>query len=223
MVHLCKRYFLLIFLLLVCSFWQQVKAQNFAQWENEITGLEKKAAADPVKKRSIVFTGSSSIRLWEGLPTYFPGKKIINHGFGGSQTDEVVHFADRLVTPYKPKQVVIYVGDNDLASGKSPEKVFSDFKQLFTRIRESRPKATITFISIKPSPSRKQYYAAIQKTNAYIKDFLENQKKAAFVDIYTPMLGQNGKPKPELFRPDSLHMTQAGYDIWAQVLKPYLR
>lgn len=223
MVHLCKGFFLLIFLLLVCSFWQQVKAQNFAQWENEITGLEKKAAADPVKKRSIVFTGSSSIRLWEGLPTYFPGKKIINHGFGGSQTDEVVHFADRLVTPYKPKQVVIYVGDNDLASGKSPEKVFADFRQLFTRIRESRPKATITFISIKPSPSRKQYYAAIQKTNAYIKDFLENQKKAAFVDIYTPMLGQNGKPKPELFRPDSLHMTQAGYDIWGQVLKPYLR
>jgi len=223
MVPFFKRYFQGFLLLLACFFRQEVQAQNFAQWENEITGLEKKAAANPVKKRSIVFTGSSSIRLWEGLPTYFPGKKIVNHGFGGSQTAEVAHFAERLITPFKPKQVVIYVGDNDLAVGKLPEKVFADFQELFTKIRESRPKATVTFISIKPSPSRKQYYAAIQQTNTLIKDFLENQKKAAFVDIYTPMLGQNGKPKPELFRPDSLHMTPAGYDIWAQVLKPYLK
>jgi len=214
---------LFAFLLLGYLFHNPVMAQNFAQWEKEISALEQANKVNSAGKKGIVFTGSSSIRLWEGLPQYFPGKNILNHGFGGSQTDEVAHFADRLITNYKPKQVVIYVGDNDIAAGKSPEKVFADFKDLFIKIRESTPKANITFISIKPSPSRKQYYTAIQETNSLVKDFLEDRKKTAFVDVYTPMLGSNGKPKPGLFRPDSLHMTQAGYDIWAQVLKPYLK
>jgi len=216
-------YLSLTFLLISFLFLNQVQAQNFAQWEREISAFAQADKVNAVKKRSIVFTGSSSIRLWENLPQYFPGKNILNRGFGGSQTFEVTHFADRLIAPYKPKQVVIYVGDNDLAAGKSPEKVFADFKALYYKIKENTPKANVTFISIKPSPSRKQYYAAIQQTNSLIKDFLENQKKTSFVDVYTPMLGPNGKPKPELFRPDSLHMTKAGYDIWAQVLKPYLK
>ena len=216
-------YLFLIFILISFLFPNQVQAQNFAQWKKEISAFAQADKVNPVKKRSIVFTGSSSIRLWENLPQYFPGKNILNRGFGGSQTFEVTHFADRLIAPYKPKQVIIYVGDNDLAAGKSPEEVFADFKALYHKIKENTPKANVTFISIKPSPSRKQYYAAIQQTNSLIKDFLESQKKTAFVDIYTPMLGPNGKPKPELFRPDSLHMTTAGYDIWAQVLKPYLK
>ena len=223
MVSKTNPYFAFVLLLISCFFLNQAQAQNFGQWEKEISAFEQADKTSPAEKKSIVFTGSSSIRLWEGLPQYFPGKNILNHGFGGSQTFEVTHFADRLISPYKPKQVVIYVGDNDLAAGKSPEKVFADFKSLFNKIRENTPKANVTFISIKPSPSRKQYYTAIQQTNSLIKDFLESQKKTAFVDVYTPMLGSNGKPKPELFRPDSLHMTKAGYDIWAQVLKPYLK
>lgn len=197
--------------------------QDFGKWEKEISDLETTGKAAAAKKRNIVFTGSSSIRLWENLPEYFPNKRILNQGFGGSQTDEVVNFADRVVTPYKPKQVVIYSGDNDIAAGKSPQKVLSDFKALYNKIKEASPKATVTFISIKPSPSRKQFIPQILEANALIKAFLEEQKRTSYVDIYTPMLQPNGKPKPELFKADSLHMTKAGYDIWAQVLKPYLK
>lgn len=173
--------------------------------------------------KSIVFTGSSSIRLWEGLDRDFPGKKILNRGFGGSQTDAVAYYADRIIVPYKPKQVVIYVGDNDLAAGKSPEKVLADFKDLFFKIRQEVPKATITFISIKPSPSRKHIMQEIKETNTLVKGFLNSQKKTGYVDIYTPMLLANGKPRPELFRADSLHMTRAGYVVWAAALKRYLK
>jgi lysophospholipase L1-like esterase len=125
--------------------------------------------------------------------------------------------------PYKPRQVVIYSGDNDLAAGKSPEKVLADFKDLFFKIRRQVPRATITFISIKPSPSRKQIIEQVRATNVLVQGFLSTQKRTGYVDVFTPMLQANGKPKPELFRADSLHMTRAGYDIWAAALKPYLK
>lgn len=204
-------------------FYGNAYAQKFTNFEPEITAFEKADKTNAPKKKPIVFTGSSSIRLWGNLDQYFPNKYILNRGFGGSQTEEVVYFADRIVTPYKPKQVVIYVGDNDLAAGKMPEQVLADFKALFNKIRQEKKNTFITYISIKPSPSRKHIMGQMRQTNELIKDFLATQKKATFVDVFTPMLKPNGKPKPELFRADSLHMTSAGYDIWAKVVKPYLK
>jgi lysophospholipase L1-like esterase len=212
--------FLILFCFAGSGFGQ---SQDFARWEKEISAFEKADQASRPPKKGIVFTGSSSIRLWEGLNRDFPEKKILNRGFGGSETDAVAYFADRIVVPYQPRQVVIYVGDNDLAAGKSPEKVLADFKDLFRRIRRQVPQATITFISIKPSPSRMKILKEVRETNKLVKGFLASQKKTGYVDVFTPMLQANGKPRPELFRADSLHMTRAGYVIWAAALKPYLK
>jgi lysophospholipase L1-like esterase len=199
-------------------------AQTFDQWETSIANIEKQAPKPPVKGRKyIVFTGSSSIVFWKSLADDFPNKKVLNHGFGGSQTFEVLHFADRIITPYKPKQVVVYSGDNDLAAGKSPEAVLRDFRTLFNTIRLSNPKTFITFISIKPSPSRRHLMPAMVKTNKLVHDFLAEQKKTSFIDVYTPMLLPNGNPRPELFKSDSLHMVPAGYKLWAEIVRPYLR
>jgi lysophospholipase L1-like esterase len=213
----------LLFLLFCFFGLKSLQAQHFAQWQKEIAAFEQADKTHPPRKKGIVFTGSSSIRLWEGLNQDFPDKKVLNRGFGGSETDAVVYFADRIVLPYKPKQVVIYVGENDLAAGKSPEKVLADFKDLFFKIRNKVPRATVTFISIKPSPSRRHILEGVRETNTLIKGFLASQKRTGFVDVFTPMLQPNGKPKPALFRADSLHMTRAGYDIWAAALKPYLK
>jgi lysophospholipase L1-like esterase len=199
-------------------------AQDFSQWEPAISSFEKADQASPVKKgKYIVFTGSSSIVGWKTLHEDFQNKNILNRAFGGSQTFEVVHFADRIIKPYKPKQVVIYSGDNDIAAGKTPEEVLKDFKILYNKIKESNRCAVITYISIKPSPSRKQYMPAIVKTNKLISDFLAEKKRTSYVDIYNPMLTADGRPRPELFQPDSLHMVQAGYDLWRGILKPYLK
>jgi lysophospholipase L1-like esterase len=211
-------------LALLCVFcFTSLQAQNFARWEKEIAAFEQADRTNRPGKKSIVFTGSSSIRLWEDVHQDFPGKKILNRGFGGSETDAVAYFANRIVVPYKPRQVVIYVGENDLAAGKSPEKVLADFKDLFFKIRNQVPRATITFISIKPSPSRKHILEQVRETNSLIQGFLDSQKRTGYVDVFTRMLQANGKPKPELFRADSLHMTRAGYDIWEAALKPYLK
>ena len=199
-------------------------AQDFQKWEPAIANFEKADESQPVKPgKYIVFTGSSSIVGWKSLATDFPDKKILNRAFGGSQTFEVVHFADRIITPYQAKQVVIYSGDNDIAADKSPETVLADFKTLFNKIRKQDKKVVVTFISIKPSPSRKQYMPAIVKANQLVKEFLKSQKRTSYVDVYYPMLTPNGNPRPELFQSDSLHMVQAGYDLWKKLVQPHLK
>ena len=199
-------------------------AQNFSQWEESIRRIEKKAQSGKIKPRKhIVFTGSSSIAFWNSLAADFPNKNILNHAFGGSQTFEVLHFADRIILPFQPKQVVIYTGDNDIAAGKSPQKVLADFTALFNRIRDQNERTWVTFISIKPSPSRKQYMPAIVQANRLVKDFLAIQKRTSYADVFSPMLSPDGKPNPLLFKSDSLHMVDAGYKVWAEVLKPHLK
>jgi len=208
----------------LCYTLNSAVAQEFQKWEPTISGFEKADKQHPITRgKYIVFTGSSSIVGWKSLNADFPDKKILNRAFGGSQTFELVHFANRIIRPYKPKQVVIYSGDNDIAAGQTPEEVLSDFKVLFSKIKQSNRRAVVTFISIKPSPSRKQFMPAIVKTNKLISDFLAEKNKTSFVDIYNPMLTPDGKPRPELFKSDSLHMVQAGYDLWRGILKPYLK
>jgi len=217
----------LVSILLALPFYLSINfasAQDFQKWEETILKFEKADQENPVKKgKYIVFTGSSSIVGWENLKADFPDKQVLNRAFGGSQTFEVLHFADRIISPYKPKQVVLYAGDNDIADGKSPERVLADFKALFNKIRKAKKSTFVSFISIKPSPSRRQFMPKIVEANRLVKEFLETKKRTSFVDIYTPMLLPNGNPKPELFQSDSLHMVKAGYDLWREILKPHLR
>jgi len=222
---LFKKFLKVSCLLIALLPFHQASSQRaeIAKWENEISAFENADKVSPPGKKPIVFTGSSSIKMWKSIDNDFPGKRVLNRGFGGSQTDAVVFYADRVIMPYKPKQVVIYIGDNDLAAGKSVDKVFSDLKQLFTGIRKGLPKATITFISIKPSPSRWKLIEQIKQLNEMVKNYLSSLKKGQYADIFTPMLEGTGKPKPEHFLSDSLHMTPAGYAVWTRVLKPYLR
>ncbi len=175
-------------------------------------------------KDAILFVGSSSFRKWTDVQSYFPGYKIINHGFGGSTLPDVIRYAYDIIVPYKPKQVIIYCGDNDLASSDtiSPIKVATRFKALFLLIRAELPHANIAFVSIKPSPSRVNLMAKMKQVNRIIKRFLEQHTNTAFIDVFHPMLLPTGKVKPDLFLEDNLHMNEKGYAIWQKTIQPYL-
>src|SRR5712691_4050334 len=122
----------------------------FARWEKTIAAFEQQDKDKPPPKNAVLFAGSSSIRLWD-LPKYFPGMDVINRGFGGSEVADSVHFADRLIVKHKPRIVVLYAGDNDIAAGKTPERVLADFKAFVKAVHAGLPKTKIVYISIKPS------------------------------------------------------------------------
>jgi lysophospholipase L1-like esterase len=195
---------------------------DFTRWEKEIAAFERKDKEQAPPRNAVVFVGSSSIRLWN-LAKSFPGLAAINRGFGGSQLADSVYFAPRIVLRYEPRLIVLYAGDNDLAAGKTPERVHADFRAFVQTIRKAQPTTPIAYICIKPSLRRWQLIDKIRKANALIEAECKKGKDLHYIDIATPMLGDDGKPRPELFARDGLHLNEKGYALWASILKPHLK
>jgi lysophospholipase L1-like esterase len=193
-------------------------ADAFAKWETEIQKFEAADRTNMPPKGGILFVGSSSIRLWTNLVESFPKKKIIQRGFGGSTMADALHFADRIILPYEPKKIFVYEGDNDLAAGKEPKVVAAEFRQLVEKIHAKLPKTEVWFISVKPSPSRAKLEANARALNAEIEWWANGQKRVGVIDVWTPMMGPDGKPRPDIFVADNLHMNGAGYEIWKKVI-----
>lgn len=198
------------------------KPDNPLIWEKEISAFEKKDSIEMPAKGGIVFTGSSSIRGWRTLKEDYPDRHVLNRGFGGSRIGDATFYFDQLIGKYEPEQVVLYSGDNDVASGKTPEMVFEKFKELAGKMKEELPQAELLFISIKPSMARWEMYEDMEETNRKIKRYAFWHRNVKFVDISTAMLGEDGKPKPELFLGDGLHMTPEGYELWKEIVAPCL-
>lgn len=193
-------------------------AADPGRFEPEIRAFEAADRTSPPPLGGVVFIGSSSIRNWTNVAADFPGVPILNRGFGGSTLADVVYYADRILLPYHPRLVVLYAGDNDLALGRTPERVLGDYRAFVTRLRSAYPAARIAFIAIKPSPARRAYLDRAREANQRIRAEIARDSLQVYIDVFTPMLDARGQPRPELFGPDSLHMTRAGYLLWRSLL-----
>ena len=189
-------------------------------WEQDIRRFAEADAGTPPPQGAVLFVGSSSIRLWDSLAEDFPGTAVVNRGFGGSEIRDSTWYADRIVVPYAPRTVVLYAGENDLASGRTPEQVRADFRAFVERVRRDLPDARIVFIAMKPSPSRAPLLESVRQANALVRDEASRWKDVAFVDVFTPMLGPDGQGRPELFGADRLHMNARGYALWRDIVAP---
>jgi lysophospholipase L1-like esterase len=198
-----------------------VNAQPFA---DEIANFKKKDAASFPPANAILFVGSSSFRKWEDVASYFPNYTIINRGFGGSTLPDMIRYEKDIIFPYHPKQIVIYCGENDVASSDTvtAQVVFTRFKKLYTDIRLVMPTVPVLFVSLKPSPSRWQMRDRMIAANKLIKKYLKKKNNAAFVSVWNEMLAADGKPIPDIFVGDNLHMNAKGYAIWQKLIEPYL-
>jgi lysophospholipase L1-like esterase len=201
----------------------QTAVSGESQWEPDIRRFEAADRVNPPQPGGMVFVGSSSIRMWETLEADFPGLQVLNRGFGGSELSDAVRFADRIVTAYKPRVVVLYAGDNDLAGGKTPAQVFEDFRSFVAIVRRKLPETRIAFVAIKPSLARLNIMDKARETNQLIREYTRGDNKLAYVDVFTPMLDASGKPRQELFLEDGLHMNAGGYAIWRDLIAPILR
>jgi len=159
--------------------------------------------------------------MWD-LKKSFPDFPAINRGFGGSQICDAVHYADALVVKHRPRVVVFYAGDNDIAGGKSPEQVQRDFREFVDKVRKPLAEARIVFVSIKPSIARWKLADKIREANRLIREDVAEDKQVVFVDVWGEMLGEDKMPRKELLRDDGLHLNEAGYEIWTKLVRPHL-
>jgi lysophospholipase L1-like esterase len=193
------------------------------RWKADIDAFVASDAANPPPHDAVVFVGSSSILKWKSLAADFPNLTVIKRGFGGSELADSVAYADQIVTPYHPRAVVLYAGDNDIAAGKTPEAVLADFQAFRTKIHAAVPAAQIFYLSVKYSPLRAKHQSAMKQLNELIARDCAANERCTFVDVNTPMLDSAGQPRPELFEADRLHMKPSSYALWVKVLAPLLQ
>jgi len=190
------------------------------RWEKDIQRFEAWDAQNAWPTDGVLFVGSSSIRLWK-TRRCFPDLPVINRGFGGSQIPDVLHFLDRIVLKYRPAVVVFYCGDNDIAAGRTPEQVATDWRTFVARIRAALPKTPIVYLGIKPSGSRWALWPQMRRANAMIRDDCARDGRLYYVDTAAPLL-TDGRPDDALFLSDRLHLNAAGYARWTAALRPIL-
>ena len=198
------------------------EAPDTARFEAEVRALEARDRQEPPAPGGVLFVGSSSIRLWCTLDRDFRALRVLNRGFGGSTMGEVARYAPRLVLPARPRTVVLYAGDNDLAEGRTPAEVHDSFRRFTALLHERLPDARLVVLAVKPSPARVQLLGAVRVTNAWFRDAARRDPRLTYVDVFTPMLRRDGRPRGELFGADGLHMNSAGYALWRARLLPVL-
>jgi len=210
----------LLFLLLV----RMLSAQENPPFWEDVKVFKHQDSVEAPPEHAILFVGSSSFTRWTDVQNYFPGYTIINRGFGGSSLADVIRYENVVIFKYKPKQIVMYCGENDLAASDTvtAQMVFDRFKKLFSDIRKKFSNIPFVYISVKPSPSRWQLHEKMIATNNQIQAFLAKKKNTVFIDVYRKMLGPDGTPIKGIYVEDNLHMNAKGYGIWKKEIQPHL-
>lgn len=216
-IKLCFGY-LVLGCLLTCNLY----AQDPTRFNTQIEQLVSKEYNLDPGKELLLFTGSSSIRMWTDIQEYFPEYNVINNGFGGSHFSDLIFFYNKVIIPYNPHILFIYEGDNDIASKKKPRMIAKEAKFLLSKIRRDLPGTRVVLISPKPSIARWDLRKDYQTLNKKLKRLAGKTDKVEYADVWNAMLDENGHVFQDVFIEDNLHMNKKGYDIWAKVLSGLL-
>jgi lysophospholipase L1-like esterase len=201
-----------------------INTQQSPPFAKEIAAFVAADQKNPPARGQILFVGSSSFTRWTDVATYFPKHKILNRGFGGSSLTDLIRYQDKVIYPYKPSQIVIYCGENDLAGDPklSAYDVYKRFQTLYSDIRRHLPRIPIAYVASKPSPSRWHMRAKNIALNGWIREQSLTDKTLTFIDVWEAMLDKDRRPIADIFVEDNLHMNEKGYKIWAPIIEAAL-
>jgi len=200
---------------------QKAASEDPLVWEEDIAAFEAQDRASPPPQDAIVFTGSSSIRFWDSLREDMAPIPVIRRGFGGAKLNDVLHYADRLVSAYNPRAVVVFAGSNDITpnSLKSPAQLLETYQAFVEKVREADSDLPIYYIAITPSLLRWSVWPDAQATNAAIKAYTDQVAGLHFIETSQALLGENGEPDPDNYLMDRLHLSEQGYAKWTEIVR----
>ena len=219
-MKLFSRIFLaqLLMTLAVSTFSQS--AEN--RFEKQVQAYETADKNTPPPKNAILLIGDSQFFRWKTLPEDLPDYTIINRGIDSFQFSDILYFYDRLVTPYKPRMIILHVGGNDVHNGKTAEQLLADFKTFVAKVRTVHPKISIAFSSTTPGPARWSEAEQRKQTNKVLKDYIATQKNLHFIDLWDAMLTKDGQPREDIWVADRIHPNHEGYLIRVKIMRPLL-
>lgn len=193
---------------------------DYKKWEKDIARFEKMDATNPPPKRAVLFVGSSTVVRWKSLASDYPDHQIINRGFGGNHICDSTYYAEKMIFPYEPKTIFMRAGGNDINAGKSPEQVFGEFKEFIAKIHAKLPHAKIIYIGLCPSIARWKNAPKEKALNELIEQHAKRYPLLGYVDTWNMTLGPDGQPRADLFVADKLHLNEAGYKLFAELVRP---
>ena len=209
------------FVIFLAAFFCQ--SQTSTRFKNEVGLINQKYDSIwNASQETIVFTGSSTVKMWKNIQELFPEYQIINSGFGESQTIDLLNYTDDLILKYNPKKIFIYEGDNDISDKKRLKDILNSFSIIISKIKKQNAAAQIILISPKPSIARWHLKRKYIKLNKKLEEMCEDDDQLEFANVWDIML-ENRKVNKELFIDDGLHMNDEGYKLWHSVIKNYVQ
>lgn len=185
----------------------------------EVAAFTEADAGTMPPKGAIVATGSSTIRHWHPrIAEDLEGLTVIPRGFGLSQFSDVIYHAYELILKHEPRAVLLYEGGNDIAHGKSPESLRDDLGFLVELCRSHLPGLRFYVISVKPGIRREALWPEMERANELFKAYSMETEGVVYIDVSSHLLGDSGSPRSEFFQSDGIHLNEAGYEVWAEVI-----
>lgn len=212
-----KFLFFVLFISSLC-----INAQGNPYFKKEVSDItERYKTTWNANRETIIFTGSSSIRIWGNLQELFPNEQIINTGFGGSQTLDLLGYTNELILNYLPKKVFIYEGDNDISSNKKPKEIIKTYNEIISQVKSQNNTTKVVIISAKPSISRYHLKGKYKRLNKKLNRLCKKDPQLEFANVWDIMFDKR-KLKSDLFLSDGLHMNAKGYELWHEVIKNHM-
>ncbi len=188
----------------------------------DIEAFLKEDAVHPPPERGILFVGSSIFRQWKSLAEDMAPLPVFNRAFGGSRTEEVLYYMDRIVLPYRPRIIVYYCGSNDINASLAPEGIFGRFRTFAERVARALPETRLFYVSINRAPQKKNRWAQVDQVNAMVREYCEGTDRVDFIDVNPVLFDGEGNPRMELYLSDRLHFQGQAYREFTRVIRPVL-
>lgn len=214
----------------VAPIWREISmmcSEDPAIWEEAIREFEAADAASPPPAGAVLFVGSSTIRLWETLQEDMAPLSVIRRGFGGAKVNDVLVHADRVIAPYRPSAVVVFIGGNDVSGvlcneAKPAERVVQLTRELIAKIHAELPGTPVYYLAITPAFESAEDLARAAAANAMLREVSANEGGFFFIDGNASITGADGRVPPELLKRDGRHLNREGYATWAPVIRQRL-
>lgn len=202
----------------------QLEAAAEARWAGDIAALEALDRTEVHPADSVLFVGSSSIRLWQTIETDLAPYHPIRRGYGGAKFSDLAVFARRLIAPHRFRALVVFAA-NDVTGGPddaTPEQVVQWFEHWVGVARAIQPDAPVLCLEITPTPARWVAWPKIREVNRALAGACASRSGVHFIPTAHAWLGPDGQPQADLFVEDGLHLNPLGYRIWSAILTSHL-
>lgn len=206
--------------LLTAPVWgQAAKPERFAA---TIAAFVENDKVNPPPKGGILFIGSSIFRQWKNLGEQMAPLPVFNRAFGGSQTNDILHYMDQVVLPYAPRIIVYYCGSNDVNAGIPASEITLRYSTFVDRVHEKLPETRIFYVSINRAPQKREKWDVVDTANTIVELKSRTDKRLGYIDVNVALFDKSGRPRLELYQKDQLHFLEPAYVEFAAIIRPVI-